>query len=415
MKHTLVIIAFFSINLIQAQKQLQTLKIKSAGEKTIIHQLQLESEILKESRDVYISLPPNYDKNIQSYPVVFVLDGEFLFDVTRSMTTLWAARNYMPESIVIGLPNMSNEKRFDLALKVKGANGNVYYHGGGDPKKYLRFFEKELFPMLAKKYRLAKNRTLIGLSPTSGTVYQAFFSGSNFFQAFIAMNGGITSFLAPNKTIGDGLIASLDKHDNTVLYLGAGAQSDPKREKVRLLGQQQFLQSVQEKKQKGTKIVSERHKNESGYGVVIPALTNAFKTIYPRDEWLLDYWNVMDSKNPALALKAYYAELSTQYGFQIYPLESGFNTISNLYHAARILLRNKKVTAAKEFIRQGLVYYPNSDKLYFRLSQAYQQDQQLKEAVQYLKKAITLAKKYQQKETSFYRNELQKLMLLQKK
>lgn len=227
MKHTLVMIAFFSISLIQAQKQLQTLKIKSAGEKTIIHQFQLESEILNESRDVYISLPPNYDKNIQSYPVVFVLDGEFLFDVTRSMTTLWAARNYMPESIVIGLPNMSNEKRFDLALKVKGANGNVYYHGGGDPKKYLRFFEKELFPMLAKKYRLEKHRTLIGLSPTSGTVYQAFFSGSKFFQAFVAMNGGITSFLAPNKTIGDALITSLDKHANTVLYLGAGAQSDP--------------------------------------------------------------------------------------------------------------------------------------------------------------------------------------------
>lgn len=415
MKHTLVMIAFFSISLIQAQKQLQTLKIKSAGEKTIIHQLQLESEILNESRDVYISLPPNYDKNIQSYPVVFVLDGEFLFDVTRSMTTLWAARNYMPESIVIGLPNMSNEKRFDLALKVKGANGNVYYHGGGDPKKYLRFFEKELFPMLAKKYRLEKHRTLIGLSPTSGTVYQAFFSGSKFFQAFVAMNGGITSFLAPNKTIGDALITSLDKHANTVLYLGAGAQSDPKREKVRLLGQQQFLQRVQEKKQGSTKIVSERHKNESGYGVVIPALTNAFKTIYPRDEWLLDYWSVINSKNPALALKSYYAQLSTQYGFQIYPLESGFNTISNLYHAARILLRNKKIAAAKDFIKQGLVYYPNSDKLYFRLSQAYQQDKQLKEAILHLKKAITLSKKHQQKETSFYTSELQKLMLLQKK
>ncbi len=415
MKYFLVIIIAFSVNLIQAQNQQHSIEIVSAGEKTIVHKLQFESNILKESRDLYISLPPNYHKNAQSYPVIFVLDGEFLFDVTRSMTTLWAARNYMPESIVIGLPNMSNEKRFDLALKVKGANGNVYYHGGGDPKKYLRFFEKELFPMLAKKYRLEKHRTLIGLSPTSGTVYQAFFSGSKFFQAFVAMNGGITSFLAPNKTIGNELIASLDKHNNAVLYLGAGAQSDPKREKARLLGQQQFLQRVQEKRQGSTKVVSERHKNESGYGVVIPALTNAFKTIYPRDEWLLDYWSIINSKNPALALKTYYAQLSSKYDFQIYPLESGFNTISNLYHAARILLRNKKIAAAKDFIKQGLVYYPNSDKLYFRLSQAYQQDKQLKEAIRYLKKSIVLSKKYQQEETLFYTNELQKLMYLQKK
>jgi len=385
--------------------------IKSAGEETKLHNLKLKSTILDEEREIYISLPPNYNQNTQSYPVVLVLDGEFLFDITRSMTTLWTARNYMPESIIIGLPNMTNDKRFDLALKVTGANGSVYYRGGGNPKKYLNFFKNELLPFIEKNYRANSHRTIIGLSPTSGTVYQAFFQGPQLFTSFITINGGISSFLESGKTIGQKINESKNKHSNSILYLGQSEHPNKEVQNKRALIHKDLFKKMENSI---SRIKIDDFENESGYGAVIPGLTNGFKLIYPREDWLANYSEFRSSQNPAKALKTYYDKLSKQYGYIILPLETGFNTVSNMDHSARILLRVKKIQEAEDFVLLGLNYYPNSAKLYYRLAQVYQQKKDLKSAIINLKKAISLAEIHTKKDLEFYRNTLDDLLNIAK-
>ncbi|WKD51266.1 hypothetical protein [Microbulbifer spongiae] len=45
----------------------------------------LHSDILGEERTVYISLPSNYHRNIHSYPVIIVMDAEYLFEAANAI------------------------------------------------------------------------------------------------------------------------------------------------------------------------------------------------------------------------------------------------------------------------------------------------------------------------------------------
>ena len=219
-------------------------------------------------------------QNVHDYPIILVLDGEFMFDITRSMTTLWATRNYMPESIIIGIPNPTNEQRFDLALEVTGANGKIYYQGGGDPKTYMHFFKEELFPLLDNKYRVNTNRTIIGLSPTAGAVYQAFWGSSDLFKHYISINGGISGDLTSGKTVGETLISSIKKHKNATLYIGQTKRIKEIQD-VRERKQREFSEVFTHNNASNVRLKIDNLDDESGYGVVVACLFNAFRFIYP--------------------------------------------------------------------------------------------------------------------------------------
>ena len=57
------------------------------------------------------------------------MDGEFLFDLTRSMVEIRAARNYMPESIIVGITNNTG-KRIEMALELFDDKGNPFFLWG---------------------------------------------------------------------------------------------------------------------------------------------------------------------------------------------------------------------------------------------------------------------------------------------
>ena len=390
---------------VNAQNDQTFYKMKSAGQIINIETIQIQSKILDEKRDIYVSLPPNYNQNIHDYPIILVLDGEFMFDITRSMTTLWASRNYMPESIIIGLPNPINDKRFDMALEKKGPNGKIYYQGGGDPKIYLQFFEEELLPLIQKKYRVNSNRTIIGLSPTSGVVYQAFWDAPGMFKNFISINGGIDGVLTSGETIGERLTESVNKHQKASLYLGQTKRTKDIQEK-RELSQTVFSKNFNSINSSNVKLKIDNLEDESGYGVVVGCLFNAFRFIYPRDVWNVDYYEFLSAENPAKEVEAFYNKLSERYGYDIYPVETAHNTYYNIYHLARRLINSERLKQAKELIRLGLKYYPNSSNLYYRLSLVNKAENDMENAITNLKKSVSLAKKHKNENATLFQEEL---------
>jgi enterochelin esterase-like enzyme len=73
-------------------------------------QLFIKSVILNEDRQLLVSLPVNYDRNIHNYPVIYVMAAEFLFDITQSIVKIRVERNYMPRSIVVGITNNTGKR-----------------------------------------------------------------------------------------------------------------------------------------------------------------------------------------------------------------------------------------------------------------------------------------------------------------
>ena len=69
------------------------------------------SEYLNENRDYWISLPLRYTDSL-SYPVIYVFDAEWRFDLIRNIVFDWGANKKIKNSIIVGIPHIDvKEKR----------------------------------------------------------------------------------------------------------------------------------------------------------------------------------------------------------------------------------------------------------------------------------------------------------------
>ena len=112
----------------------------------------LISKFLKEEREIYISLPPCHKKSIHNYPVILIMDAEYLFEISNAIVKIKTSRNEMPESIIVGIPNNTG-KFYDMAMELSNNKGEYFFgKGNSNFKDYQKFFREELFLFLEGKY-----------------------------------------------------------------------------------------------------------------------------------------------------------------------------------------------------------------------------------------------------------------------
>lgn len=121
----------------------------------------IESTYLKESRDVWIGLPDNYDST-KSYPTLFVLDAEWWFDITYALTKeFYQNQDKCPEMIVVGIPQIDRRHRvLDMTFtdskydSMNQIDSNFTWKktltGGG--LNLLSHIEKEVLPYVNSTY-----------------------------------------------------------------------------------------------------------------------------------------------------------------------------------------------------------------------------------------------------------------------
>ena len=124
-----------------------------------------------EPRDVWVWLPPGYDASTERYPVIYMQDGQNLFDAAKAnfgvaweideaMTRLIAEGGVRP-AIVVGIENSPN--RFEEYMPKKAVSGEVVSTGvDGYPAfpsadlisdRYLAFIVEELKPEIDARFR----------------------------------------------------------------------------------------------------------------------------------------------------------------------------------------------------------------------------------------------------------------------
>jgi len=352
-----------------------------------------KSSILDENRDLFISLPESYEHSSHHYPVIYVMDGEFLFDLTRSMVAIRAARNYMPESIIVGIPN-NTDKRIEMALELFDDEGEPFFYGDGlgQTDKYLKFFRHELIPKIEEKFRVNSHRTIIGMSPSFGPVLQAFWSEPDLFSGYIVLAAELGKNLKSGKSIEELLIEEISdqKRSKAAIYIGTSSGDMIKRgpkEAALYVDIPKKLNNIANPK---IRYKFEVIQNEDHYGMSIPGIQHGFETIYAREIWDVDYRKMWNSSDPAQALKDKYQELSEHYGFKIIPLEKSFHFIHNIMKTAEILNRQNKVEKLIAWLQLAVEYYPKSPVLYNQLSKAYTRSGKNALAISSAEKAVKL-------------------------
>jgi predicted alpha/beta superfamily hydrolase len=120
----------------------------------------IRSPELGNQRDVLVYLPPSYHQGEGSYPVLYMQDGQNLFDPDTSFAGDWgvgramnAAARRGVEAIVVGVPNMGPERLDEYSPFPDPGAG-----GGGKGGAYADFLAGTLKPIVDGRFRTTRER-----------------------------------------------------------------------------------------------------------------------------------------------------------------------------------------------------------------------------------------------------------------
>ena len=124
---------------------------------------------LNTSRRIWICLPQDYETSVEKYPVLYMHDGQNLFDVLTSYSGEWGVDETMEKLeqegklnlIIVGIDN-GGDARNDEYTPWKNDE-----YGGGNGAAYGKFIVEELKPFIDKNYRTKTDRNNTGTMGSS--------------------------------------------------------------------------------------------------------------------------------------------------------------------------------------------------------------------------------------------------------
>jgi uncharacterized protein len=247
-------------------------------------QFSIESKYVKsEIYKIQVGLPIGYTRSEKTYPVLYVLDGDKSFGMTKEITDWLTWSNEIKNIIVVGI---SYGKGSDVwwtkrARDYTQFKDTVYYYypnaGGADD--FLMFMKNELFPAVNQNYRTKPDsNVIVGLSFGGLLSSYVLFTQPEMFNGYIIISPSLfwngKSIL---KTEAD--FYHKQKALNKVVYLAYGSQDDndwvidPSND---------LIQIVQEHKYDSLKFITQIFKGETHVSVFPVALTHGLKTVFKR-------------------------------------------------------------------------------------------------------------------------------------
>jgi predicted alpha/beta superfamily hydrolase len=163
--YILVLICFFTINL-KAQAIYET----------------IDSYKLDGKRELKIQLPRNYDPEAKrSYPLVLVLDGDYLFEPVAGNIDYQAYWEDIPDCIVVGIKQ--GKTREDDFLY----DNDTFFpaHEGAD---FYEFMATELLPYIEDNYNTSNYRVIFGHDLSANFINYYLFKDEPLFKAYVALS-----------------------------------------------------------------------------------------------------------------------------------------------------------------------------------------------------------------------------------
>lgn len=137
---------------------------------------------LGETRQITVGLPSTYALNsTKKYPLLILLDGEYLFDPFYGALDYGCYWDDLPETIVIGI-NQRDTRMEDCHFN----NDDGLPSGKG--ADFFEFIGGELLPYIEKKYRIAPFRIIAGHDTTAGFLNFFLYKDTPLFDAYISLS-----------------------------------------------------------------------------------------------------------------------------------------------------------------------------------------------------------------------------------
>ncbi len=139
---------------------------------TVIYLDNVAMKSLDRERTIRVYLPPNYKKSTESYPVIYMHDGQNLFADSTSFVGEWHVDETLNslyqsdglELIVVGIDNGGQHRIAEYTAWTHEK------YGGGQGATYADFVVSELKPMIDLTYRTQADHTAVMGSSLGGLI-----------------------------------------------------------------------------------------------------------------------------------------------------------------------------------------------------------------------------------------------------
>lgn len=143
---------------------------------------EFNSAKLGESRQLKIQLPRNYQQNTEKvYPIVLVLDADYLFEPVAGNVDYFSYWEDMPESIVVGI--MQGDSRYDDC-----SYDDTNFLPSEKGADFFEFIGLELIPYIDNEYRTAKFIIAVGHDFTANFINYYLFKDPPLFNGYINLS-----------------------------------------------------------------------------------------------------------------------------------------------------------------------------------------------------------------------------------
>ena len=154
---------------------------QSWGQSKVIYE-EFSSYKLGETRRLKIQLPRDYESNTEkSYPIVIVLDANYLFEPVAGNVDYFGYWEDMPEALVVGI--MQGESRYDDCFY-----DDTNFMPADRGADFFEFIGMELVPFIDANFRTAKFIIAVGHDLTASYINYYLFKDPPLFNGYIALS-----------------------------------------------------------------------------------------------------------------------------------------------------------------------------------------------------------------------------------
>ena len=286
-------------------------------------------------RELKIQLPRNYNENLeQFYPLIVILDGDYLFEVVSGNVDYMSYWDDMPDAIVVGI-NQESSKEDDLYI----SDEDYFPIRGG--AKFYEFLGAELVPYLIEKYRVGIFKIVVGHGDSANFINFFAFKKDPLFQAYVSISPSFSPFMEDN------LFQLMSSNKASIFYYLSTSEEDFKDNRKNILNLNTRLQDI---KLETITYKFDDFKTDSHYSLVANSIPSALNHIFSI------YKPISKNEYKNELLKIDYSPVKY--------LENKYRKIKDLFGIEKqILLNDFRAVNATIIKKKNMDYYKDLSKL----------------------------------------------------
>ncbi len=344
----------------------------------------IQSKILKEDREILISLPRDYNQSNEKYPVLYITDGESYFTLARGIVNLLVSLNWMPDVIIVAIENTDRMRDLtptNISVYVVSEEIKKEWPTSGGADQFIQFYKRELIQAVESNYRTMPCRIFAGHSLGGLFGFYCISTSPGLFDATIAIGPALWW---DHRIVTTKLKKFFEKTTNLnhILFFSLATEDIDEDDPVPSV---QMRTVLKRNIPKGFRWEFSDLSDETHDSAVLRGLYYGLRYVFER--WRLTIDSDADRfKGTLEELIEHYNKVFNGVGFK--PPEGQVDEI------AHQRLNRKLYDEAIEFLRYNIEQYPESPNTYNSLGEALEKSGRLKEALSNFRKAVEIGKRY---------------------